>query len=152
MTWRNSTTNELASERSFGAPLSTFSSWAGLVTRFSESGKSIRAGRIAMVLLAVAGTVPVFFGPEVLSATTVSGLMVVGLAPVFLLWRLDVPQWAFHAAVLAGLFVGIHYTAIGVPGWLMFGDGKYAGLLGATALGTGLAFVLFLASRLTLHR
>lgn len=126
---------------------STFSSWAGLVTRFSESGRSIRAGRIAMLLLAVAGTVPVFFGPEVLSATTVSGLMVVGLAPVFLLWRLDVPRWAFHVAVIAGLLVGIHYATIGVPGWLMFGDGKYAGLLGATALGTALAFGLFSGSR-----
>ena len=125
---------------------STFASWSGLVTRFGPS-RTLTTGRIAMGVLAILGTIPVFLGPEILSATTISGLMVVGLAPVFLLWRMDVPAWSFHAAVGIGLFVGIHYAIIGVPSWLMFGDGKYAGLLGATVLGTALAFVFFTGSR-----
>ncbi len=127
---------------------STFSSWAGLTGRFTRFGRSVNAGRLAMCGLAVLGTIPVFLGPEILSATTISGLMVVGLAPVFLLWRMEVPRWAFHAAVGAGLFVGIAHAVGEAPGWLMFGEGKYAGLLGATVLGTVLAFTLFLSSRL----
>ena len=126
---------------------SAFSSWAGLATRFGGS-RRVSSGRLAMAVLAVAGTVPVWFGPEVLSATTISGLMVVGLAPGFLGWRWRVPWWAFHVSVAAGLFVGIHYAAVGVPAWLMFGGGKYAGLLGATVFGTIVSSVMFGASRL----
>jgi len=125
---------------------STFSSWSGLATRWGAK-RTISAGRIAMCALAMLGTIPVFLKPEILSATTISGLMVVGLSPVFLLWRWDVPKWAFHAAVFGGLAVGIHYATIGVPGWLKFGGGNYAGLLGATVFGTGLAFALFVGSR-----
>ena len=74
--------------------------------------------------------------------------MVVGLAPVFLFWNMKVPKWAFLLSVGAGLFVGLHYTIIGIPAYLFIGTGKYAGLLSATLLGTLLAFILFLSSRL----
>lgn len=138
---------------------STFSSWAKLSVIDIAKEKlgvvktpSLRAGRIAMLVLTILGTIPVFFGPEVLSATTISGLMVVGLAPVFLLWKMEVPKWAFHVAVLGGLFVGLHYAVLGVPAWMTIGTGNYAGLLGATAFGTLLAFILFIGSRLMLKR
>jgi len=75
-------------------------------------------------------------------------LMVVGLAPVFLFWNMKVPQWAFLLSVGAGLFVGLHYAILGMPGYLMIGDGKYAGLLGATLIGTALSFIFFLSTRL----
>jgi len=130
---------------------STFSSWSKLLVKDLSIGKniaSIKFGRIAMISLALLGTIPVFFGPEVLSATTISGLMVVGLAPVFLFWNVKVPQWAFILSVGAGLFVGLHYAILGMPGYLSIGEGKYAGLLGATLFGTLLSFILFLSTRL----
>lgn len=134
---------------------STFSSWSKLLVKDLSLGNSskqksasIKFGRLAMIALAVLGTVPVFFAPEVLSATTISGLMVVGLGPVFLLWSMNVPKWAFTLSVGAGLFVGLHYAILGLPEYLTIGDGKYAGLLGATLLGTLLSFILFLSSRL----
>jgi Na+/proline symporter len=134
---------------------STFSSWSKLLVKdlgigqtVDQKASSIKFGRWAMISLAILGTLPVFFAPEVLSATTISGLMVVGLAPVFLFWDMKVPQWAFLLSVGAGLFVGLHYTIIGMPAYLSIGAGKYAGLLGATVFGTALAFILFLSSRL----
>lgn len=134
---------------------STFSSWSKLLVKDlgisnidTKKIPSIKFGRIAMVGLALLGTLPVFFGPEVLSATTISGLMVVGLAPVFLLWNMDVPKWAFTLSVGTGLFVGLHYAILGMPTYLSIGDGKYAALLGATLLATLLSFIFFLSSRL----
>ena len=101
-----------------------------------------------MVTLVVLGTVPVFFSPEIISATTISGLMVVGLAPVFLFWRKPVPAWSFHAAVGAGLAIGIGTLVWGTPAWMNWGDTTYSATLGASVVGTGLAFILFLGSSL----
>ncbi|HET6382796.1 MAG TPA: hypothetical protein VFJ58_05345 [Armatimonadota bacterium] len=41
-------------------------------------------GRITMVAFALLGNLPVFFGASILKATTISGALVLGLAPVFL--------------------------------------------------------------------
>lgn len=131
---------------------STFSSWAKLSVVDLGGRRDVRWGRIAMVALVVLGTVPVFLGADIISATTVSGLMVVGLAPVFLLWRVRVPRWGFHVSVLTGLGVGIGTLLYGYPAWMTFGVTKYAGLLGASAIATALAFALFLGSRVFLPR
>ena len=143
---------------------STFSSWAKLAVVDSRAllGKvglrqnppnvldtrDVSFGRWAMVALVVLGTIPVFFSPEIISATTISGLMVVGLAPVFLFWRKPVPAWAFHAAVGAGLAIGIGTLVWGTPAWMNWGDTTYSATLGASVVGTGLAFILFLGSSL----
>lgn len=127
---------------------STFSSWAKLAVVDLVGKRSVSLGRWAMVALVVFGTIPVFFSPEIISATTISGLMVVGLAPVFLLWQMQVPRWAFHASVGVGLAVGIGTLLYGTPTWMMFGEGNYAATLGASVVGTSLAFILFLGSRL----
>ena len=37
-----------------------------------------------MVFLAVFGNIPMLLGTDILKATTISGTMVIGLAPVFL--------------------------------------------------------------------
>ena len=131
---------------------STFSSWAKLSVVDLAGVRSVTWGRISMVALTLLGTVPVFLDADIISATTVSGLMVVGLAPVFLLWRVEVPPWGFHVSVLTGLVIGIGTLVYGYPDWMRFGDTKYAGLLGASVIGTGLAFALFLGSRWAMPR
>ena len=130
---------------------STFSSWAKLAVVDLGLGRpTVAGGRWAMVALVLAGTVPVFLGADIISATTISGLMVVGLAPVFLLWRLEVPPWSFHVSALTGVAFGLGTLALGYPDWMRFGETKYAGLLGASVTGTALAFVLFAGSRVVL--
>ncbi|MEM9929757.1 MAG: sodium:solute symporter [Bacteroidota bacterium] len=95
-------------------------------------GNPLRRGRLAMVALTVLGTVPVFLGPEILSATTISGAMVAGLAPVFCLWRLRVPPVSFWLSVGFGLLCGFVLVFGWWPSWLTVSTGKYADLLGVT--------------------
>ncbi len=140
---------------------STFSSWAKLsvvdlrqrITLFGPEAavgldvRDVKFGRWAMVALVVLGTIPVFLGANIISATTISGLMVVGLAPVFLLWWLPVPRWAFHVSVGTGLAIGVGTLIWGTPAWMAIGDSTYGPLLGASLFATVMAFVLFLVTK-----
>ncbi|MEL7223123.1 MAG: sodium:solute symporter, partial [Bacteroidota bacterium] len=105
---------------------------------------SVSRGRLVMVLFALAGTIPIFFNPEILSATTVSGTMVLGLAPVFLLWKLKAHPLSFHLAVSVGVIFGI-ILAIGAwpANWVFFA-GKYGDLLSVNLIATALCFILYL--------
>lgn len=124
---------------------STFSSFAKLIVvdLGSEKQITVQRGRLAMVLLTIIGTIPVFLSPTILSATTISGTMVLGLAPVFLFWKKDFPPLSFHLSIGAGLLMGIIYATGKVPdSWIWF-DGTYAGLLAVNLIGTILSFSLF---------
>ncbi len=124
---------------------STFSSFAKLVQLDIKKEKhlSISAGRKTMVAITILGTIPVFLNPAILSATTVSGTMVLGLAPVFILWFLRPAKWAFYASVGVGLIVGLCLAFGCYPESLLFTTGKYADLLSANLLGTVACFTLF---------
>jgi hypothetical protein len=45
-----------------------------------------------MVGVALLGTILVFLDAEILSATTISGTMVIGLTPRILFWNMKVPK------------------------------------------------------------
>lgn len=125
---------------------SAFSSFSKLGTIDLPRKKlpTVTTGRILMVIIAIAGTVPIFFNPEILSATTVSGTMVMGLAPVFLLWRTNAGPVSFHLAVGAGMVIGIGLAAGWIPEeWVWF-EGKYGDLLSANLWGSLVCFALFL--------
>ena len=100
-----------------------------------------------MIIVAVAGTFPVFFNPEILSATTISGTMVIGFAPVFLCWNLNVPPIGFYLSVGAGVFMGILLTIGWFPPNLVFFPGKYGDLFSVNLIGTVLCFSLFFLSK-----
>jgi hypothetical protein len=91
-------------------------------------------GRWAMVVLVILGTLPVFMNPAILSATTVSGAMVVGLAPVFCLWHLPAPALSFWLSVGFGLVCGVVYAAGLWPAGWTFTSGKYDQLLAVTVV------------------
>lgn len=112
---------------------------------------SVFRGRIAMIIVAVAGTLPVFLGPEILSATTISGTMVIGFAPVFLCWNVKVPPLAFYLSVGAGVVMGLLFTLGWLPANLILFPGKYGDLLSVNLLGTLLCFALFFVSKLLKH-
>ncbi|WP_020570757.1 SLC5/6 family protein [Neolewinella persica] len=108
----------------------------------------VSAGRLAMALITILGTIPVFLGPEILSATTVSGAMVAGLAPVFCLWRLKAPPLSFWLSVGFGLLCGFALVFGWWPEAWTVSTGKYADLLGVTILeliGCSMLFLLPLA-------
>jgi len=104
----------------------------------------VSAGRLAMILITILGTIPVFLGPEILSATTVSGAMVAGLAPVFCLWHLKAPPLSFWLSVGFGLLCGFALVFGWWPASWTVSTGKYADLLGVTIVEVVGCFVLFL--------
>lgn len=114
--------------------------------------KTVTQGRWMMVLLVIVGTLPVFANPEILSATTVSGTMVMGLAPVFLFWKFRTNALSFHLPVFCGIAIGIILLLGLFPKYLIFTEGKYADLLWANAFGLVACCLLFFISLLFTKR
>lgn len=128
---------------------STFSSFSKLVHLDLKLAKtSLTGGRISMIVIALIGTIPVFFNPEIISATTVSGTMVIGLAPVFLFWNYKVPAVSFYLSVVGGFLFALLCLFFPLPDYLLFSEGKYADLLAVNCYGTVLCFFLFLCPKL----
>lgn len=124
---------------------STFSSFSKLIVidLGQKKFKTVTRGRLMMVLLVILGTIPVFANPEILSATTVSGTMVMGLAPIFLLWNIKAPKASFYLSIGLGLAVGLILAMGYFPKALTFSSGKYAGLLWANLWGVIGCFIVF---------
>ncbi|MGH1337651.1 MAG: sodium:solute symporter [Aureispira sp.] len=127
---------------------STFSSFSKLITIDLGNAQAITVtkGRLTMAILAVLGVLPVFLNPEILSATTVSGTMVIGLAPVFVCWKWKVPAYSFHLSVGMGLLTGF-VLVMGCPDSLLFFEGKYGDLLSLNLIGSTACFIAFLAPK-----
>lgn len=106
-------------------------------------------GRKVMLAIALLGNLPLLaiylgsqVGPAVIAATTISGTMVMGLAPIFLLaWIRPAGRLSFHLAFWPGLLLGIVMTiesATGVailPAAIDIGTGSYADDLGVNVFG-----------------
>lgn len=123
---------------------STFASFSKLaiIDLGKERFQTVSKGRLAMIAVAILGTIPVFTGSEILSATTISGTMVIGFAPVFLFWFLPAPRLSFHLSVGAGMLMGL-LLALGYPGNYELIPGKHGNLLALNLTGTVLCFILF---------
>lgn len=124
---------------------SAFSSFSKLIVIDLARDKvpSVSRGRWMMVVLTIAGSIPLFLGAEILSATTVSGTMVMGLAPVFLFWNAKSNPWSFYLPVGFGIFVGILLATKSIPESLIFFEGKYGDLLSSNLWGIGVCFILY---------
>ena len=123
---------------------STFSSFSKLLAIDLKLGANLKFGRISMIAIAVFGTIPIFLDAEILSATTISGTMVIGLTPVFLFWNKKVPKISFYLSVLCGLFFGILLVLNMFPDSLIFTEGKYADLLWVNVWGILCCTILYL--------
>ncbi|TYB79145.1 SLC5/6 family protein [Bizionia myxarmorum] len=108
---------------------STFASFSKLLAIDLNLGKNLTFGRLSMIIIAVLGTIPVFFDAEILSATTISGTMVIGLTPVFLFWKVKTPRISFYLSIACGLIFGLLLILEIFPKSLIFSEGKYADLL-----------------------
>jgi Na+/proline symporter len=105
---------------------------------------TISKGRLVMTFVTVAGSLPLLLTPEIISATTISGTMVLGLAPIFLFWRLPAPKLSFHLSFWTGIVAGIVLIFQLLPESWFFTSGKYADLLTINVYGTILSLVLYL--------
>ncbi|SDI20414.1 hypothetical protein SAMN05216603_1253 [Pseudomonas benzenivorans] len=107
--------------------------------------KAIGVGMAVMVAFALLGNLPMLAGTDILKATTISGTMVIGLAPVFILHGLVAPtRLGFHLSFWCGIALGVALTLGWIPpGWAI-GDGKYALLLGTNLYGLGLCVLGYL--------
>ncbi|WP_148861130.1 sodium:solute symporter family transporter [Marinobacter fonticola] len=107
-----------------------------LVRRVTEQLPSMRVGAVVMVAFAILGNLPMFAGTDILKATTISGTMVMGLAPVFLFYGFTRwSPWSFHLSFWSGIVLGVLLaTGLIPPSWSI-GEGKYAALLGVNAWG-----------------
>jgi len=124
---------------------STFSSSSKLLAVDLKMGKNLKFGRLVMVIVAVLGTIPIFLNAEILSATTVSGTMVIGLTPIFLFWNVKVPKISFYLSVFCGLLFGFLLIFNLFPEALIFTKGKYADLLWVNLWGILSCITLYLA-------
>lgn len=106
---------------------------------------AVRTGMWTMVAFAILGNLPMIAGTDILKATTISGTMVMGLAPVFLLAPLvRHSPWSFHLAFWPGLLLGLLLAMGHIPASWAIGDGKYALLLGTNLYGLLICFAGFL--------
>ncbi|TXD54048.1 MULTISPECIES: sodium:solute symporter family transporter [unclassified Polaribacter] len=122
---------------------STFSSFSKLLAVDLNLGKTVSFGRITMIVVAVLGTIPVFFGAEILSATTISGTMVIGLTPIFIFWKVKVPKVSFYLSVFCGLVFGFFLVFDVFPEALIFTKGRYASLLWVNIWGIISCIILY---------
>jgi hypothetical protein len=96
-----------------------------------------------MIIVAVLGTIPVFLNAEILSATTISGTMVIGLTPIFIFWKVKVPKISFYLSVFCGLIFGLFLIFDIFPKALIFTKGKYASLLWVNIWGISSCIILY---------
>ena len=106
----------------------------------------VLVGAFAMIVMAILGNIPMLAGTDILKATTISGTMVIGMAPVFLLAPLvrDRSPWSFHLSFWCGMFCGLGYAMGWFPESWGIGDGKQALLLGVNLYGLLLCTAGFL--------
>lgn len=128
---------------------STFSS-AGKLSildwkaREDVSERSVHRARWVIVGLAILGNLPLLtiymgdqLGPAIIAATTISGTMVMGLAPIVLLSFLPTSALNFHLAFWPGLILGglLAFAPSLFPAWIPVGSGKYALATGVNLYG-----------------
>ncbi len=98
--------------------------------------KAIGVGMATMLVFALLGNLPMLAGTDILKATTISGTMVIGLAPVFLLHGFVRPtRLGFHLSFWTGIGLGVALTLGWIPQSWAIGDGRYALLLGTNLYG-----------------
>ncbi len=151
---------------------STFASTAKLTAidwpdRRGEPGARERLfGRWSMIAIALFGNLPLLtvylgdgVGPAVIAATTISGTMVMGLAPIFLLAFISpAGPVSFHFAFWPGIVFGVIKTveaatgAVIFPAWINIGGGKYADDLGINVYGLAFCTAAYLIGALLFSR
>ena len=139
---------------------STFTSLSKLVARDMPllagklpSPNAMTIGSLTMVLFALLGNLPMVAGTDILKATTISGTMVIGLAPIFLFsGRVSYSPASFHLAFWTGIALGLMEATGLIPHSWAIGGGKYGVLLGVNLYGLALCTAAFFLPLALLRR
>ena len=83
--------------------------------------RAMVVGMWTMIVFALLGNIPMIAGTDILKATTISGTMVIGLAPIFLFsGRVGHSPLSFHLAFWPGIALGVLQAMNLIPaGWAM---------------------------------
>ena len=132
---------------------STFSSLAKLTARDLPGilGKTPSMnpriiGIVFMIVFGIVGNLPMIMGADIIAATTISGTMIMGLGPVFLMHGVVKPtKVGFQLAFWIGMVLGIVDTvAPAALGFMNIGGGSYANFLGVNLWGAIACWVAYL--------
>lgn len=118
--------------------------------------RQLGRGRVIIAIIAILGNLPLLslyfgdqIGPAIIKATTISGTMVMGLAPIILLCFIkSAGKVSFHLSFWTGIILGVALAAGAVPETLAVGSGKYALSLGVNLFGLVLCSLLYVAGAL----
>lgn len=128
---------------------STFTALGKLTARdlpgiLGHEPKNVRLiGIIFMLAFAVIGNLPMIMGADIITATTISGTMIMGLGPIFLMHGVVKPtKVGFMLAFWIGMILGIWDTIDAASlGFMNIGEGKYANFLGVNLYGAILCWL-----------
>ncbi len=127
---------------------STFSSTGKLVAVDLFPGVKIdkvKLARLTMIVLAILGNLMVHANPAILSATTISGTMVIGLTPIFVLNKWErAGKVSYYGSVIVGLMFGLLLATSHIP--FTIGEGKYGALLWANVVGVSLSIAVYVVA------
>ena len=104
-------------------------------------------GIVFMIVFGIVGNLPMIMGADIIAATTISGTMIMGLGPVFLMHGVAKPtKVGFQLAFWIGMVLG--HRGHGGPGrarvrWRSRG-GSYANFLGVNLWGAIACWVAYL--------
>lgn len=89
-----------------------------MLLRFTPH-RHLYLGRVAMVIMAVVGTLPLLADPKILNATTVSGTVVLGLGPPVyaLMFIKGYRPLVFHLPFWTGVAFGVVFQVSLIPGY-----------------------------------
>ena len=122
-----------------------------------KKGDSLQRAKKVIIILAIAGNIPLLslymgeeIGPAIISATTISGTMIMGLAPIVLLSFMRTCPLGFHFAFWPGFILGclLAFAPSVFPASLAIGSGKYALMTGVNLFGLILCTVGFIVGNL----
>ena len=117
----------------------------GILARTPKTDPRI-IGIVFMIVFGIVGNLPMVMGATLISATTISGTMIMGLGPIFLAHGWVKPtKLGFMLAFWIGMVLGIVDTFW--PETLSFmniGDGSYANFLGVNLWGALVCWVAYL--------
>ncbi|WP_165055293.1 MULTISPECIES: sodium:solute symporter [unclassified Adlercreutzia] len=106
--------------------------------------KNVRLiGIVFMLAFAVIGNLPMIMGADIITATTISGTMIMGLGPIFLLHGVVKPtKLGFHLAFWIGMVLGVVDTVSASSlAFMNIGTGAYANFLGVNFWGAILCWI-----------
>lgn len=133
---------------------STFSSLSKLTARDLPGilGKKLQNPRMVgiafIVIFAIVGNLPMIMGASIITATTISGTMIMGLGPIFLLHgvgRIKPTNLGFMLAFWIGMILGIWDVVNAASlSFMNIGTGAYANFLGVNFWGALICWAAYI--------